>query len=517
MSTEAHTIESVDSSRGRKKRRGGPREPAVTTARKKKKWWHHLYVWVLFGIGTGVLVGVVFPDFASELRWLAQLFINLVKMVIAPTIFATVVVGIAGLGNLAKAGGLAFRTVVYFNVTTVFALGLGLIVINVFRPGAGLGYSLDSFDGSAADATIESAGAAAGGGLPDFILGLVPQSFVGAFTGGQLLQVLLLAILVAVAITMLGKRGEKIVWAMDAIAKVMFGVIKIVMWVAPIGAFGGIAFTVGRYGSEILGSLAFFMGTFWLACLIFVFLVLGPIAAIAGFNVFKYLRYIKDELLIVLGTSSSETVLPRMLVKLEAAGTPKHVVGLTIPTGYSFNLDGTAIYMTMGALFIAQAFGIDVPLLTQLGLLAFMLISSNGAAGVSGAGLVTLAASLAAFDHIIPMVGLALIVGIDRFMSEGRALTNLAGNGIGTLVIARWTKVLDRERLTHVLDNPTSVDVDELMRLEHGDEPDAAEESGMDLAADSIERKAELATETPDEFVERHDSEPVGAGAHEPR
>lgn len=458
MSTEAHTIESVDSSRGRKKRRGGPREPAVTTARKKKKWWHHLYVWVLFGIGTGVLVGVVFPDFASELRWLAQLFINLVKMVIAPTIFATVVVGIAGLGNLAKAGGLAFRTVVYFNVTTVFALGLGLIVINVFRPGAGLGYSLDSFDGSAADATIESAGAAAGGGLPDFILGLVPQSFVGAFTGGQLLQVLLLAILVAVAITMLGKRGEKIVWAMDAIAKVMFGVIKIVMWVAPIGAFGGIAFTVGRYGSEILGSLAFFMGTFWLACLIFVFLVLGPIAAIAGFNVFKYLRYIKDELLIVLGTSSSESVLPRMISRMKQLGCKESVVGLVIPTGYSFNLDGTCIYLTMCAVFLAQATNVELSLAQQIGILAILLLTSKGAAGVTGSGFIVLAATLAS-TGTIDVNAMAIILGIDRFMSEARALTNLIGNGVATVVVSKLEGALDEERMHAELDQRSTAEV----------------------------------------------------------
>ncbi|PPF34304.1 C4-dicarboxylate transporter DctA [Pseudoclavibacter sp. AY1H1] len=468
-------------------------------AKKKKPFWHHLYVWVLVGIALGVAVGLIFPAFASELRWLATLFINLVKVVIAPTIFATVVVGIAGLGNLAKAGGLALRTAVYFNITTVVALGLGLIAINVFQPGAGLNYDVASFDGSAADATIADAGDAGGEGLPGFILGLIPTSFMSAFVDGQLLQVLLLAILTAIAIAMLGKRGEKVVRAMDSLAKVMFGIIKIVMWVAPIGAFGGIAFTIGKHGAEILGNLAFFMGSFWLTCLIFVFLVLGPICHWAGFSIFKYLRYIKDELLIVLGTSSSETVLPRMMTKLEAAGVPKHVVGLTIPTGYSFNLDGTAIYMSMGAIFIAQAFGVDVPIGTQIALLAFMLISSNGAAGVSGAGLVTLAASIAAFDHIIPMVGLALIVGIDRFMSEGRALTNLTGNGIGTLVIARWTKALDRDRLQEVLDNPNDVDVEHLMSLDGEEDAEARAEgeSNLELASDSIDRKTEFAVGGP--------------------
>lgn len=439
---------------------------AGTKPRKKKKLYQHLYFWVLLGIGVGIILGLTVPEFASQLKWMADLFIKLVKVVIAPTIFATVVVGIAGMGNLAKAGGLAFKTVVYFNVTTVFALGIGLIVVNVLKPGAGLGYDISTFDSSAANNAIEAAGAAGEGGLTAFVLNLVPTTFVSAFVEGQLLQVLLLALLVAVAVTMLGPKAAPVVSALDTFAKIMFGVIKLVMWVAPLGALGGIAFTIGEYGSAILGALAYFMGSFWLTCLLFIFLILGPICALSGFSIFKYIRYIKDELLIVLGTSSSETVLPRMMAKMEAAGVPKQVVGMTIPTGYSFNLDGTAIYMSMGAIFIAQAFGIDVPLGTQIALLAFMLISSNGAAGVSGAGLVTLAASLAAFDSVIPVAGIALIVGIDRFMSEGRALTNLTGNGLGTLVIARWTGDLDRERLNEVLNDPNSVDPDDMIQDE---------------------------------------------------
>lgn len=433
------------------------------TPAKKKKLYQHLYFWVLVGISVGIILGLTVPDVAAQMKWMADLFVKLVKVVIAPTIFATIVVGIAGMGNLARAGGLALKTVLYFNVTTVFALGIGLVVINLLQPGAGLGYDIASFDSSAADAAIESASSAGDGGLTGFVLALVPTSFMSAFVDGQLLQVLLLAILVAIAVTMLGDRAKPVVSALDTFAKIMFGVIKLVMWVAPLGALGGIAFTIGQHGSAILGSLAAFMGSFWLACLLFVFLVLGPVCRMAGFSILKYVRYIKDELLIVLGTSSSETVLPRMMAKMEAAGTPKHVVGMTIPTGYSFNLDGTAIYMSMGAIFIAQAFGIDVPIGTQIGLMVFMLISSNGAAGVSGAGLVTLAASLAAFDSVIPVAGIALIVGIDRFMSEGRALTNLTGNGLGTLVIARWTGDLDRARLAYVLDNPRSVDVDALL------------------------------------------------------
>lgn len=432
--------------------------------RSRKRWWQHLYVWVLLGIAIGIAIGVLAPELGARMKWLADLFIRLVKVVIAPTIFATVVVGIAGLGDLARAGGLALRTVIYFNVTTVFALALGLLAVNLLAPGAGLGMDVATFDGSAAQGTLASAGAVGGQGVTGFLLQLVPSSFMGAFVDGQLIQVLVLAILVAISLSAMGERGQSAVRALDTVAQVMFGVIRIVMWFAPLGAMGGMAFTIGEYGSQILGSLLHFMLGFYAACLVFIFAVLGPICWWCGFSVLRYLRFIREELLIVLGTSSSESVLPRMLVKLEAAGVRKSVVGLTIPTGYSFNLDGTAIYMAMGAIFIAQAFGIEVPLATQIGLLLFMLISSNGAAGVSGAGLVTLAASLAAFDSVIPLAGIALIVGIDRFMSEARALTNLAGNGIGTLVIARWTGQLDRERLAQVLDNPALVDTEALLQ-----------------------------------------------------
>ena len=458
---------------------GRPERPAK---RRRKPIWHHLYFWVLLGIATGTLIGLFAPQVGAQMKWLADLFIRLVKVVIAPTIFATVVVGIAGLGNLARAGGLALRTVIYFNVTTAFALGIGLVIVNLLTPGAGLGLDIETFDASAAATTVAAAGTS-GQGIAGFLLHLVPDSFVGAFVGGQLIQVLVLAVLVACALSMMGERGVPAVRALDTVSHVMFGVIKLVMWFAPLGAMGGMAFTIGEYGSQIIGSLAQFMLGFYLTCLLFLFLILGPICWWSGFSIFKYIRFIRDELLIVLGTSSSESVLPRMLLKLEAAGAPKSVVGLTIPTGYSFNLDGTAIYMTMGAIFIAQAFGIDVPLGTQIGLLVFMLISSNGAAGVTGAGLVTLAASLSAFDHVIPLAGVALIVGIDRFMSEGRALTNLTGNGIGTLVIARWTGQLDRDRLAQVLDNPDLVDVDEMMQERSTSQQDVAGAKAVGLAS----------------------------------
>jgi aerobic C4-dicarboxylate transport protein len=440
----------------------------ATTTTGRKPIYKHLYFWVLVSIVLGAAVGFLFPKQASEMKWLADLFVNLVKVVIAPTIFATIIVGIAGLGNLAKAGGLALRTILYFTAMTTVALAIGLIVVNIVQPGH-QGGAIE-LNAKAADATLKSASSAETG-VTGFILSLIPKSFVSAFTDGQLIQVLVIAILVAVAVAGMGERGARVVSAMETLSKVMFGIIKIVMYAAPIGAFGGIAYTVGKFGGGILGKLLWLMGSFYATCFLFVVVVLGIVARIAGFSLLKFMRYIKDEILIVLGTSSSESVLPRMMVKLEAAGAQKSVVGLTIPTGYSFNLDGTCIYLTMGAIFIAQATGHDVSIGVQIGLLLFMLIASKGAAGVTGAGLVTLAASLQAFEahSAIPAVGIALIVGIDRFMSEARAITNVIGNGVGSLVVAAWQKGLDKERLNEVLDNPDLVDVDDLLEKHHAE------------------------------------------------
>ncbi|MFL1431038.1 MULTISPECIES: C4-dicarboxylate transporter DctA [unclassified Nocardiopsis] len=455
----------------------------------KKPIYRHLYFWVLIGIALGIIVGLAFPQQAAGMRWLADLFIALVKVVIAPTIFCTVAVGIAGMGNLAKAGGLAMRTMVYFTVTTVIALALGLITVNIMQPGVGLNMSFDEADAAETIAKVE----ATEGGIAGFLRAIVPDSFMSAFVDGQLLQVLLLAILVACALTMLGKRGEPAIRALDTMSHIMFGVIKIVMYTAPIGAFGGMAFTIGEHGSKVLGSLAYFMLSFYITCVIFIVVVLGVISRMAGFSLFKVIRLIRDELLIVLGTSSSESVLPRMMVKMEASGVKKSTVGLTIPTGYSFNLDGTAIYMAMGAIFIAQATGSDVSIWTQIGLLLFMVISSNGAAGVSGAGLVTLAASLAAFGDVIPLAGIALIVGIDRFMSEARALTNLTGNAVGTLVMGRWTGTLDRERLREVLDRPNTIDMDALMKYDGEDADKERQEGGTESAGETEAAPAAVA------------------------
>jgi aerobic C4-dicarboxylate transport protein len=432
----------------------------------RKRIYQHLYFWVLVAVALGVVFGLGFPQQAAGMKWLADLFINLVKMVIAPMIFCTIVVGIASMGNLAKAGGLALRTLAYFFAMTLVSLVIGLVVVNVLHPGRGLHIAINQ---QAAAATIKQAGAS--GGVTDFVLSLVPKSFVSAFTDGQLLQVLVVAILVAIAVSFMGERGARVVQALDTVAKVMFGVIKIIMYAAPIGAFGGMAFTVGKYGKEVLGRLAFLMGAFYLTCLLFVVVVLGVVCWVSGFSVFKFIRLIKDELLIVLGTSSSETVLPRIMAKLEAAGAEKSVVGLTVPTGYSFNLDGTCIYLTMGAIFIAQATGHEISIGAQIGLVLLMVLSSKGAAGVTGAGLVTLVASLQAFGGSIPVAGIALIVGIDRFMSEARALTNLVGTGVATMAVARWQHALDRDRFRRVLDHPATVeDVDKIMSVDQPEE-----------------------------------------------
>jgi aerobic C4-dicarboxylate transport protein len=433
------------------------------TIRTRKPIYRHLYFWVLVGIVAGIVLGIVAPDTAEKMKPLADGFVKLIKMVVAPVIFCTVVVGIAGLGNLSKAGRVGLKALGYFLALTLVALVIGLVVVNVVRPGAGLDITPDK---ALAKDTLGAADQVSG--PVDFLLHIIPDSFVGAFADGEVIQVLFLAILTAVAITFMGARGAAAVRAIDTMGKVIFGIIRIVMYAAPIGAFGGMAFTVGAFGAGTLKNLGLLMISFYATCLVFIFVVLGVIARLHGFSIFKFVRLIKDELLIVLGTSSSETVLPRMLAKMEASGASKSVVGLTIPTGYSFNLDGTCIYLTMGALFIAQATGQDLSIGQQVGLLLFMLLASKGAAGVTGAGLVTLAASLSAFGTIDP-VGIALIVGIDRFMSEARALTNLIGNGVAAMVVAKWEGERDDARFQQVLDDPSLVEDADLEAIMHDD------------------------------------------------
>ena len=425
--------------------------------------YRQLWFWVLIAIVAGVIFGLVAQDAALKAQWLAEAFIQLIKAVTGPVIFVTVVIGIASLGDMARAGGLALRALGYFFTMTVVALGLGLLAGNLVKPGSG--FEGEVSDSAKADAK-ESIGEAGGDqGVIGFITDdLLPTSFVSPFVENEILRVLVLALLVAAAVSGLPKiQREKVVAVFEVASQIIFRVIRLIMWAAPIGAFGGMAFTVAKFGGTSLTSLGVLMATFWGTCAVFVFGVLGLIARFSGFSILRLIRLIRDELLIILGTSSSETVLPRLLAKLQAAGASKRVTGVVIPTGYSFNLDGTCIYLTLGALFIVQAAGQDMPLATQIGLLALMVLTSKGAAGITGAGLVTLTASLQAFggDYFSAeaiAVGIALVVGIDRIMSEGRALTNAIGNSVATMVIAKWQGELDEERFQEVLRSPGEVE-----------------------------------------------------------
>jgi aerobic C4-dicarboxylate transport protein len=423
-----------------------------------------LWFWVVIGIGAGALFGLVAPAAAKEAKWLADAFLQMVKTITAPVIFLTVVVGIASLGNMARAGGLAVRALGYFLCATVVALGLGLLAGNLIEPGAGFSGGPSAAAAETAQEKIAEAGEA-GHGLVGFITNdLLPTSFVEPFVENKVLQVLVLAVLVATSLTALAPPlRARVVGGFEVASQIVFGVIRLIMWTAPLGAFGGMAFTVAEFGGGALQNLALLMATFWGTAALFVFVVLGLVARISGFSILRFIRLLKDELLIILGTSSSETVLPRLLVKLERAGASRQSVGVVLPTGYSFNLDGTCIYLTLGALFIVQATGQDMALGEQLALAALMVLTSKGAAGITGAGLVTLTASLQAFGGTFfsaesIALGIALVVGIDRVMSEGRALTNCIGNGVATMVIAKWQGELDEDRFRAVLAEPGLAD-----------------------------------------------------------
>jgi aerobic C4-dicarboxylate transport protein len=410
----------------------------------KAPFYTTLYFRVLVAIALGVVFGSVAPAQAAKLKPVGEAFVNLVKMTIAPLIFCTVVVGIAGMKSMksvGKAGGLAL---LYFEVASTLALVIGLVVVNVFQPGRGMNVDLSKVD-PAAVAKIAGPGKEMKS-TTEFLMGIIPDTFVGAFARGELLPVLLLAILFGFALHGIGEHGQPVLDLVERIGKVVFGIVGIIMKLAPVGAFGAMAFTVGEYGLHTLTSLGALMACFYGTCLVFIFGVLGAIARVHGFSIVRYLSYIREELFIVLGTSSSESALPRMMTKLELLGAGKPTVGLVIPAGYSFNLDGTSIYLTMAAVFIAQATGTPLDLADQLGLLLVLLLTSKGAAGVTGSGLVVLAATLQAVGHV-PVAGVALIIGIDRFMSEARALTNVIGNGVATLVVAKWCGDLDEKRL----------------------------------------------------------------------
>src|ERR1700736_2027730 len=412
----------------------------------KKPWYRILYVQVLIAVFLGIVVGCVNPGLGKSLKPVGDGFVSLVKMIIAPIIFCTVVHGIASMSDLKKLGRVGIKALLYFEVVSTLALFIGLIVVNALHPGAGFNVDPKSLNPTQIQQSQTFAQKAHSLDPTEFLLNIIPSSFFNAFASGDILQVLLVAILSGFAISAMGARGQPILHAIDLGANVFFGIMRIVVRLAPIGAFGAMAFTVGSQGLGALKNLGYLMFCFYLTAGLFVVIVLGSIAAFNGFSIFRYLNYIREEILLVLGTSSSETALPGMLQKMQRLGCSSSTVGLVIPTGYSFNMDGTNIYMSMAAIFLAQATNTQLDLGQQLLLLAVAMLSSKGATGVTGAGFITLAATLAAVPSV-PVESLAILVGIDRFMSECRALTNLVGNGVATVVVSRWEKELSKEEL----------------------------------------------------------------------
>jgi aerobic C4-dicarboxylate transport protein len=422
----------------------------------KKPFYKILYVQVLFAIFCGVMLGAFYPDSGVAMKPLGDGFIKLIKMIIAPVIFCTVVSGIAGMQDVKKIGRVGGKALLYFEVISTFALVIGLFVANLVKPGAGFNATAATLDAKSIEQYTTKAHAQT---TTDFLMNIIPNTVVDAFAKGDILQVLLIAILFGFSISLLGERGKPLVKLIDDASHAIFGVVNIVMKVAPIGAFGAMAFTIGKYGIKSLLPLATLMGCFYATCIIFVAVVLGTVARLTGFSIGRFILYIKEELLIVLGTSSSESALPSLINKLERLGCGKSVVGLVVPTGYSFNLDGTNIYMTMAALFVAQATNTDLTLMQELTILGVAMLTSKGASGITGAGFITLAATLHVVPDI-PVAGMALILGIDRFMSECRALTNFIGNGVAAVVVSRWEKELDVDKMKAELANPGSTITD---------------------------------------------------------
>ncbi|WP_219952149.1 dicarboxylate/amino acid:cation symporter [Dickeya zeae] len=413
----------------------------------KKSIFKSLYFQVLTAITIGILLGHFYPALGQQMQPLGDGFVKLIKMVIAPVIFCTVVTGIAGMESMKAVGRTGAAALLYFEVVSTLALIIGLVVVNVLQPGAGMNVDPSSLNAAAVANYATEAGKQ---GVVPFLMDIIPSSVIGAFASGNILQVLLFAVMFGFALHHLGDKGVLIFDVIDSFSRVIFGIINMIMRLAPLGAFGAMAFTIGKYGVGTLIQLGQLIICFYITCILFVVLVLGTIARATGFSIFKFIRYIREELLIVLGTSSSESALPRMLEKMEKLGCKKSVVGLVIPTGYSFNLDGTSIYLTMAAVFIAQATNSHMDIWHQITLLVVLLLSSKGAAGVTGSGFIVLAATISAVGHL-PLAGLALILGIDRFMSEARALTNLVGNGVATVVVAKWCKQLDSKQMSDVL------------------------------------------------------------------
>jgi aerobic C4-dicarboxylate transport protein len=429
----------------------------AVTAASRKPLYSHLYAQVLTAIILGILLGYFYPQLGEQMKPFGDAFIKMIKMLIAPIIFCTVVHGIAGMEDLKRVGRVGIKALIYFEVVTTLALIVGLVIVNILQPGAGMNVDAKAIDTKSIQIYTTKAGQQ---GTVEFFLNIIPATVVGAFAEGEILQVLFFAILFAFALSLLGERGKPLLNLIDIVSHALFGVVGIIMRVAPLGAFGAMAFTIGKYGVGSLVSLGHLMAAFYITCLIFIFGVLGSIAWLAGFSIWKFIKYIKEELLIVLGTSSSESVLPRMIAKLENLGCKETVVGLVIPTGYSFNLDGTCIYLTMAAIFLAQATNTELTLWHQIGIIAVLLLTSKGAAGVTGSGFIVLAATLSSVGTI-PVASIALILGVDRFMSEARALTNLIGNGVATIVVAKWERALDEERMRQLLEHETELEAEE--------------------------------------------------------
>jgi aerobic C4-dicarboxylate transport protein len=417
-----------------------------------KAWWRELWVQVLIAMAIGILLGILRPDLAAQMQPLGDAFIKAIRMLIAPIIFCTVVHGIAHMADMARVGRVALKAIVYFEIMTTIALIIGLIAVNVLKPGVGMNIDPASINTAAIEPYIKQTAAV---GFVPFLTNIIPGTFVGAFAEGNILQVLFIAVVCGFALVQLGERARPLVDIIDIAAKMIFAVVGIVMWAAPIGAFGAIAFTVGKFGVGSLASLGKLLACFYLTCVIFVIVALGPVARLCGFSLLKLIRYIWAELLICIATTSSETVLPRMISKLENLGCEESVVGLVIPTGYSFNLDGTCLYLAAASVFLAQATNTPLDLEQQIALLVILLVTSKGAAGIAGAAFVVLAATLAA-TGTIPVASVALVLGIHRLMSQALTPTNLVGNAVATIVVAKWEKAIDEDRLKRVLDGDPS-------------------------------------------------------------
>lgn len=422
---------------------------------KKKKFYHNLYFQVIVAIVIGITLGFFNPDLATKMKPLGDAFVKLIKMMIAPIIFTNVVVGIGSMGDMKKVGRVGVKALVYFEVLSTISLAIGLIVVKLYQPGVGMNIDPSTLDTKSIAAYTTAAQSLS---AVDFFLNIIPNNVVDAFAKGEVLQVLLFSILFGAALSALGEKGKAIISFLDDFSKGLFGVINMIMRLAPVGAFGAMAFTIGKYGLSTLVSLGKLLAGVYTTSFLFVFVVLGLVAKFNGFSLWRFLVYIKEEIFIVFGTSSSESVLPQMMTKLENLGASKSVAGLVIPTGYSFNLDGTSIYLTMAAIFIAQATNVHLTIAQELTILAVLMLTSKGAAAVTGGGFITLAATLGSMGGLLPVAGLTLLLGVDKFMSEQRALTNLVGNGVATIVVARWEKEFDDKKAQSLLNPGSRVD-----------------------------------------------------------